>query len=257
MGISEILRETRGAPGADGQPGLPGKDGKDGAIGPQGPQGPEGPQGPQGIAGVDGINGADGAPGPKGPKGDQGEQGPQGPQGERGLQGIQGAPGIHGTNGIDGAIGPVGPQGERGEQGIQGIQGPKGEKGEPGKDAPFGSWVKSYEIKGSTSLESPTSVIYKLDLDGDSVAGVTVRLVAKGTNKTNFFYGEKHALFYKESKAGPTMRADNDISVFNPRRSNPNLSFEIQPTLKGIQVIANGLDDEEILWTGELLVASA
>jgi hypothetical protein len=257
MGITETERDYRGAPGVDGQPGLPGKDGKDGKDGAPGLVGPQGNEGPQGIQGLPGKDGADGAQGPKGAKGDQGEQGPKGEQGERGLQGIQGAPGIHGKDGKDGALGLVGPQGERGEQGPQGIQGPKGDKGEPGKDAPFGSWVKRYEVSGSTDLEHPTNIIFKLDLENDSVAGVSVKIVARGVNKENFFYGEKHALFYKESKVEPAARVDTDISVFNPRRSNPSLSFEIQATNGGIQVVAIGIEDEEILWKGELLVTSA
>ena len=234
--------------------------GLQGPVGPAGPQGPAGSDGGQGPQGLGGPQGPVGGVGPVGPAGEEGKQGPVGPtgsQGPVGAQGPQGPEGIQGPVGGVGPAGPVGPTGSQGPIGPTGPQGPAGSDGadgSDGKDAPFGGWVQIHEVIGSTGLEHPTNILHKIELENDAVAGVSVRIVAKGVNKTNFFYGEKHALFYRD---GVTARVDSDISVFNPRRSNPDLSFEIQPTDNGVQVVAIGLSDEEIQWKGELLVTTA
>lgn len=253
---TEETIDYRGAPGRDGQPGMPGKDGKDGKDGINGRPGEPGLKGDKGDPGEKGNPGPQGIQGIKGDKGDKGDTGEPGSKGDKGDTGKPGADGLPGLKGDIGSTGAQGEPGERGPQGIAGPQGPKGEQGKPGKDAPFGAWVKRYDIGGTSNPAAPTSVICKVNLNDDSASGVSVILTAKGGNRANFFYGQKHGLFFKEPNGGVTSRVDSDITVFYPRRSNPNLNFEIQPTDTGIQVAVIGLDDEEIIWKGELLVAS-
>jgi hypothetical protein len=254
MGITfEEPEVGRGAPGRDGQPGLPGKDGKDGADGAPGAVGPQGLQGEQGIQGLPGTNGADGAPGPKGAKGEKGDQGEKGEQGERGLQGIQGAPGIHGLNGANGAVGPKGERGERGEQGIQGEQGPKGEQGEPGKDAPFGSWITIEECTGITNSENPNTIIFEKTMGLDTVNGIEVTIVGKGT--TSRFYGTRYALIEHNMK-NDVFKTDADVTPFNPRKTSAELNFEIRINKKGFQIVVFGIPGGEMRWKGEVKIAS-
>jgi len=124
-----------------------------------------------------------------------------------------------------------------------------------GKDAPFSTWLKLDEVSGNTNPGAVTNILFKRDIDKGSVAGVKVLLVGKGPNKTNFFFGEKYGLFYRDDLSGSVNRVDQDIAIFNPRRSNPALNFEIQLTQTGFQVIAYGLEDEEIAWKGEVYTA--
>ncbi len=237
------LNQFRGIPGRDGAPGEPGTNGRDGKDGSPGANGRDGKDGVNGIDGLSGKDGKDGLPGKDGKDGKPGSNGTDGAPGLNAKDGKDGKDGINGTNGKDALPGRDGKDGKNGTNGTDGVH------GQDGKDAPFGSWLGVYEASGSTNAENPNAIVFEKELDVDTVCGIQVVLVAKGPNKKNFFYGKKNALVFD------SYRVDTDVVQFNPRRSNPVLNCEIKMSGRTIQVIANGVNDEELQWRGEVELA--
>ncbi len=122
--------------------------------------------------------------------------------------------------------------------------------GEDGKDAPFSTWIQIEELQGTTNAGNPSVVLKTIDLDIDNVAGVEITLIGKGANGA-FFFGAKDVLVASSYKLG------EDTWKFNPRRSSAGLSIEIHPVTKGFEVIAIGSPEEEMIWKGELKIATA
>lgn len=237
------LNQFKGIPGRDGAPGEPGKDGKDGKDGLPGRDGRDGKDGVNGLDGLPGKDGKDGLPGEAGKDGMSGRDGIDGLPGSNGRDGIDGKDGINGKDGKDGL------PGRDGKDGKDGVNGRDGKDGKDGKDAPFGSWLGIYEASGSTNAENPSVIVFEKELEVDTVCGIQITLVAKGPNRKNFFYGKKNALVFD------SYRVDTDVIQFNPRRSNPALNCEIKMSGRNIQVIAIGVNDEELQWRGEVELA--
>lgn len=222
--------------------------------GPEGKQGRAGEQGERGKPGKAGINGKDGVDGKNGTDGKDGIDGKNGTPGKAGKNGKDGVDGVDGKNGTNGKNGKDGKDGTNGEQGPKGL---KGEKGDPGKDAAFSKWVELEEIDSFSNAENPIKVIHSHKISTGGAIGVTVTLIGKGSNRLSYFYGQKHCLFYKlDSAPFKVMKIENDIPNYICRKSDHKLSFDIQATKDGFDIVVIGSTIEEMAWKGEVRIAT-
>ena len=265
-------QKSKGAPGRPGEAGIGIKDWKqvgtglvitltnDSQIDIKDIRGPEGKKGPPGEAGEPGKAATlakNGTNGTNGEKGDKGEDGTDGKDGAPGKNGTNGTNGTNGKNAIDGINGKNGANGKNGTNGDQGPQGGTGEKGDKGEDAAFSKWVELREIDSFSNAEEPVKVIFSHKIETGGAIGVSVTLMGRGSNRVSYFYGQKHCLLYKlDSAPFKVMKIENDIPNYICRKSDHKLSFDIQATKEGFDIVVIGSAVEEMIWKGEVRIAT-